>query len=216
MVAVNVPDAQDQIERQIGHKPGTVGHPIPGVAAKVVDLDTGEPLPYNQEGLLLVKGPNRMAGYLGQPEQTQEVIAGRLVCDRATSPHRRRRLHSHHRPALPVQQDRRGDGPASADRRGAPARSSETAVALSSPSPTNRKASAWWFSIRSRTSAPRRCGRDSPARSCRSSGFPSGTASTLSRRFPATGTGKLDLFRLKTLAMKLASAATPANSDEAS
>ena len=28
-------------EQQVGHKPGTVGHPLPGVAAKVVDPETG-------------------------------------------------------------------------------------------------------------------------------------------------------------------------------
>jgi len=32
------------------------------------------PLPPNQEGLLLVKGANRMLGYLGQPERTAEAI----------------------------------------------------------------------------------------------------------------------------------------------
>jgi acyl-[acyl-carrier-protein]-phospholipid O-acyltransferase/long-chain-fatty-acid--[acyl-carrier-protein] ligase len=33
-----------------------------------------QPLPPEQEGLLLVKGPNRMLGYLGQPERTSEVL----------------------------------------------------------------------------------------------------------------------------------------------
>jgi acyl-[acyl-carrier-protein]-phospholipid O-acyltransferase/long-chain-fatty-acid--[acyl-carrier-protein] ligase len=47
---------------------------LPGVAVRVVDPDTQEPLPPNQAGLLLVKGSNRMAGYLGQPERTAEVI----------------------------------------------------------------------------------------------------------------------------------------------
>ena len=73
-IAVNVPDIKEGTQRQIGLKPGSVGHPIPGVVAKVVDRETGAPLPYGQEGLLLVKGPNRMLGYLGQPEKTREVI----------------------------------------------------------------------------------------------------------------------------------------------
>ncbi len=73
-IAVNVPDVKEGTHRQIGLKPGSVGHPIPGVVAKVVDRETGDPLPYGQEGLLLVKGPNRMLGYLGQPEKTCEVI----------------------------------------------------------------------------------------------------------------------------------------------
>src|SRR5262249_16298055 len=53
---------------------GTVGHPLPGVGAKIVDRETGAPLPYGQEGLLLVQGPNQMLGYLGQPEKTAEVM----------------------------------------------------------------------------------------------------------------------------------------------
>jgi acyl-[acyl-carrier-protein]-phospholipid O-acyltransferase/long-chain-fatty-acid--[acyl-carrier-protein] ligase len=74
VVAVNIPDVYDGQERQIGHKPGTVGLPIPGVAVKVVDPDTERPLHAGDEGLLLVKGPNLMLGYLGQPELTDQVL----------------------------------------------------------------------------------------------------------------------------------------------
>src|SRR5262249_57629410 len=42
VVAVNAPDVDDAGEHQRGSLPGTVGHPLPGVAAKVVDLDTGQ------------------------------------------------------------------------------------------------------------------------------------------------------------------------------
>jgi acyl-[acyl-carrier-protein]-phospholipid O-acyltransferase/long-chain-fatty-acid--[acyl-carrier-protein] ligase len=44
------------------------------VAARIVDPVTFEPLPPHTEGLLLVKGSNRMLGYLGQPERTAEVF----------------------------------------------------------------------------------------------------------------------------------------------
>jgi acyl-[acyl-carrier-protein]-phospholipid O-acyltransferase/long-chain-fatty-acid--[acyl-carrier-protein] ligase len=74
VVAANVPDVVHGGQRQIGHQPGPVGHPIPGVAAKVVHPDTYEPLPDGTEGLLLVKGPNRMLGYLGQPDKTAAVL----------------------------------------------------------------------------------------------------------------------------------------------
>jgi len=73
VVAVNAPNFEAGRERQTGNKPGTVGHPLPGIAARVVDPATFAPLPPNQEGLLLVRGSNRMAGYLGQPERTAEV-----------------------------------------------------------------------------------------------------------------------------------------------
>ncbi|MFQ5658343.1 MAG: AMP-binding protein, partial [Candidatus Methylomirabilales bacterium] len=74
VVSVNIRDFEKGTYRQTGLKAGSVGHPIPGVAVKVIDPDTGEPLGYGEEGLLLVKGPNRMVGYLGQSEKTAEVL----------------------------------------------------------------------------------------------------------------------------------------------
>ena len=74
VVAVNRPNVEHWGERQTGTKPGSVGHPIPGVAAKVVDQITGEGPIFGREGLLLVTGANMMRGYLGQPERTAEVI----------------------------------------------------------------------------------------------------------------------------------------------
>ena len=69
VVAVNVPDYEHGRGKQVGSKLGTVGHPVPGVSAKVVDDSTGETLPGDQEGLLLVKGPGRMLGYLDGNER---------------------------------------------------------------------------------------------------------------------------------------------------
>ncbi len=74
VVAVNAPDFADSRHSQTGTKPGTVGHPLPGVAARIVDPATGEPMADNADGLLLVKGQNRMVGYLNQPERTAEAI----------------------------------------------------------------------------------------------------------------------------------------------
>jgi acyl-[acyl-carrier-protein]-phospholipid O-acyltransferase / long-chain-fatty-acid--[acyl-carrier-protein] ligase len=74
VVAVNAPNFFAEDNNQIGTKPGTVGHPLPGVAARIVDPVTYEPLPPNHEGLLLVKGANRMTGYLGQPERTADAF----------------------------------------------------------------------------------------------------------------------------------------------
>jgi len=73
-VAVNAPTFEAGKDTQIGNKPGTVGHPLPGVAVRVVDPATLAPLPSNTEGLLLVKGSNSMLGYLKQPERTAEVF----------------------------------------------------------------------------------------------------------------------------------------------
>ncbi|MGH7829491.1 MAG: AMP-binding protein, partial [Candidatus Binatia bacterium] len=74
VVAVNIPDVREGHDRQTGLKPGTVGHPVPGVVAKVVNPETGETLPPGEEGLLLVKGPSRMMGYWDQAKETAEVF----------------------------------------------------------------------------------------------------------------------------------------------
>jgi len=74
VVAVNRPDVGDGRDAQVGTKFGSVGHPIPGVSVKVVDQETGEGPIVGRPGMLLVKGPNLMAGYLNQPERTAEVI----------------------------------------------------------------------------------------------------------------------------------------------
>jgi len=59
---------------QPGSVKGSVGQPLPGVRIKIVNPDTFEELPLNQEGLLLVKGPNIMQGYLNDKEKTNEVM----------------------------------------------------------------------------------------------------------------------------------------------
>jgi acyl-[acyl-carrier-protein]-phospholipid O-acyltransferase/long-chain-fatty-acid--[acyl-carrier-protein] ligase len=53
---------------------GSVGRPLPGITAKVVDPETGEPVPPGTAGLLLLKGPNQMIGYLGEDGRTREAL----------------------------------------------------------------------------------------------------------------------------------------------
>ncbi len=74
LAAVNVPPARCPDKPHAGLREGTVGRPIPGVAAKILHLETGEELGPGQSGMLLLKGPNIMQGYLDKPELTAEVI----------------------------------------------------------------------------------------------------------------------------------------------
>jgi len=74
VTAVNVPPKRVSQEVGNGCKEGTIGQPLPGVSAKIVDLDTGEDLPSGKAGMLLISGPNVMKGYLGRPDLTAEVI----------------------------------------------------------------------------------------------------------------------------------------------
>jgi acyl-[acyl-carrier-protein]-phospholipid O-acyltransferase / long-chain-fatty-acid--[acyl-carrier-protein] ligase len=74
VVAVNTYDFRAAYFRQVGAKRGTIGHPLPGVGVQVIDPDNGEILPIDKPGLLLVRGPNVMVGYLNQPEKTSAVL----------------------------------------------------------------------------------------------------------------------------------------------
>jgi acyl-[acyl-carrier-protein]-phospholipid O-acyltransferase / long-chain-fatty-acid--[acyl-carrier-protein] ligase len=72
--AANIRDREVEGFKQIGYKPGSIGMPLPGVAARVVDPDTGEPLEADEEGMLQIYGPNVMKGYLGRPDLTAKAI----------------------------------------------------------------------------------------------------------------------------------------------
>jgi acyl-[acyl-carrier-protein]-phospholipid O-acyltransferase/long-chain-fatty-acid--[acyl-carrier-protein] ligase len=73
-VAINTYDFRSAGFRQTGAKRGSIGHPLPGMAVRIVDESTFEPRPLGEPGLLLVKGPNVMTGYLGKPEKTAKAL----------------------------------------------------------------------------------------------------------------------------------------------
>ena len=74
LASVNVPPSRSTEHDHTDCKEGSVGRPVPGVAAKVTDLDSGEELGTGESGMLWIQGPNVMAGYLKRQDLTDEVI----------------------------------------------------------------------------------------------------------------------------------------------
>ena len=73
-IAVSTREVRQDGVYQSGSSRGTVGRPLPGVSIRIVDPDSFERLGLDKPGLLLVKGPNVMRGYLGRDDLTQEVL----------------------------------------------------------------------------------------------------------------------------------------------
>ena len=73
-VALNTHDFRSAGFHQVGVKRGRIGHPLPGICVRIVDAETRQPAPLGQPGLMLVRGPNVMQGYLGLPAKTAEVL----------------------------------------------------------------------------------------------------------------------------------------------
>jgi acyl-[acyl-carrier-protein]-phospholipid O-acyltransferase/long-chain-fatty-acid--[acyl-carrier-protein] ligase len=74
LVSVNIPANRAVGGSRDGLCEGSVGRPVPQVEAKIVDPESGQPLPSGTAGMLLIRGPNVMKGYLGQPELTAKVL----------------------------------------------------------------------------------------------------------------------------------------------
>ncbi len=77
VVSANLHDVIGNGGRQERNRRGTVGLPIFGVCVKAFEPNDRTPLPIGVEGVLCVKGPNVMAGYLLQPEKTADAIRDR-------------------------------------------------------------------------------------------------------------------------------------------
>ncbi|MCH1495257.1 MAG: AMP-binding protein [Rubripirellula sp.] len=74
LVSVNIPPSRSKAKYQIDREEGSVGRPLPGVAARVVEPETDRELLAGEDGMLLITGPNVMQGYANREEQTREAI----------------------------------------------------------------------------------------------------------------------------------------------
>ena len=204
LVSVNVPPSRSQ-SGEVDLKEGTVGRPVPGVAAKIVDPDTFEDLPVDTPGMLLVKGPNVMKGYLHEPEKTAEVIrdgwyvtgdiakidkhgfieiTGRLS--------RFSKIGGEMVPHLnieeKIQQFVQGDN-------------QDELLAVVTGVPDEKKGERLVVVHKKMDKdAAARSATTSKTAACRTCGFPTQPAFSKSTRFPVLGTGKLDLKGLADLA----------------
>jgi len=83
VVAVNIMDYRAAGFHQIGGKRGKIGRVLPGMMARLMDPEdpwNGKPVPAGEPGMLLVRGPNVMHGYLGLPEKTADVLRHGWYC----------------------------------------------------------------------------------------------------------------------------------------
>ncbi len=74
VVAVSTPGYRASGFYQAGSRRGSVGRPLPGVAVHIVDPETKRLLPVGEAGLVLVRGPNVMRGYLGRDDLTAAAL----------------------------------------------------------------------------------------------------------------------------------------------
>ncbi len=74
LVSVNVPANRAGSAGTSKIREGSVGQPMTNVDARVVSIDDDQPLSVGETGLLEIRGPNVMQGYLDQPELTAQVM----------------------------------------------------------------------------------------------------------------------------------------------
>ncbi|MGC4003451.1 MAG: MFS transporter [Pirellulales bacterium] len=117
--AVNIPPGRSADGIPLEARVGTVGRPVPGACAKIVDPESGIALAVGQEGILWMTGANVMSGYLDCDDLTAQRRRRRLVRHRRHGANRRRWIYYDRWAIEPLFENRRRDGPARFDRRDA-------------------------------------------------------------------------------------------------
>ena len=73
IVSLNLPKDFLAVGREAGPE-GSIGVAMPGIAARIADVETGELLDAGREGLLQLKSASVMLGYLDDPEATAAAM----------------------------------------------------------------------------------------------------------------------------------------------
>jgi acyl-[acyl-carrier-protein]-phospholipid O-acyltransferase/long-chain-fatty-acid--[acyl-carrier-protein] ligase len=77
---INLPDPEPLGDEESGyswlpsHRQGSVGHTVPGMALKITNPETGQPVSLHQSGMIWFKGANVFEGYLNDPKRTADVL----------------------------------------------------------------------------------------------------------------------------------------------
>jgi acyl-[acyl-carrier-protein]-phospholipid O-acyltransferase/long-chain-fatty-acid--[acyl-carrier-protein] ligase len=82
-VAVNTWDYRAAGFFQVGGKHGKIGQPVPGMCVRITEAENpwgGKILPPGEAGMMLVRGPNLMLGYLNDPTKTADVLRDGWYC----------------------------------------------------------------------------------------------------------------------------------------
>ncbi|MCB0629989.1 MAG: AMP-binding protein [Saprospiraceae bacterium] len=59
---------------------GTIGLPVSSTLIRIVDIDTGSPLPIGGTGEIQIKGPQVMKGYFNRPDETAKTVKDGWLC----------------------------------------------------------------------------------------------------------------------------------------
>ncbi len=76
----NLPDPEPDPDPNVpvlpGLRRGSVGHLLPGIAARITDPDSDLPQPLHETGMIWLKGANIFQGYLNDPKRSHAVLQG--------------------------------------------------------------------------------------------------------------------------------------------
>ncbi len=72
--ALSLPNVTIDNLEETGNRPNRLGRTLPGIAMKIIHPETKEIVEPGVEGLICVKGPNVMLGYLNRDDLTKEAI----------------------------------------------------------------------------------------------------------------------------------------------